>query len=317
MTESLTVEQIDSNRRNLLAEFDQRQGLVRDLVRGVACRYATGLYLFGRPGTAKTYTVRRLLEREMKEIYTYHHGHLTPVGLFELLAEHPEQIIVLDDPGTILRSDVALQILLSALEHSTYSDSNRTRVVQYRRKGEAIRVRFSGGIICISNRSLHGADLLGAFKSRVHVLNYDPTDAQLGAFMLESAEKGPQGVMPEEARTIARFVVEEMIRLGCPFDLRLFFSKALPIYRQWADDETESHWQDLVTASIEEHLVAVRHSTDCRPSRADCKEQEHAILREILQQHGTREERAEAWRERTGKSERALYRRLAEIQDAR
>lgn len=104
-----------------------------------------------------------------------------------------------------------------------------------------------------------------------------------------------------------------MLRLGCRFDLRLFLNKALPDYQQWKDDETESHWRTLVTASIAEHLVAVRHE-DERPSRAERKQDEHALLREILREHPSREERLRMWTERTGKSERAFYRRLAEMQ---
>ena len=317
MQESVTLEHIVGNRVPLLAELNRRQAVVRDYVRGVARQYATGLYLFGRPGTAKTHTVRGVLEQEIGEPYCYQRGHLTPVGLFELLADHPDEVIVLDDLVTIFKSDVALQILLSALEHPAPGDRTRTRVVRYRRKGEEVRVAFRGGIICVSNRELHDDELLGAFKSRVHTLNYDPSDAQLGALMLDIAGRGwpaaRPSIAPGECLEVAGFLIGEMLRLGCRFDLRLFVNKALPDYQQWKDDETESHWRDLVTASIEQHLVAVRHAED-RPCRDDRKEEEHAILREILKEHPTREERVRAWSSRTGKSERAFYRRLAEMQ---
>jgi hypothetical protein len=312
MNDSLTLQHIIDNRTGLLAELRQRQAVARDFVRGVARQYATGFYLFGRPGTAKTHTIRSVLGEEIREIYVYQRGHLTPVGLFELIAEHPDEVIVLDDLVTIFRSDVALQILLSALEHPAPGDRTRTRLVKYRRKGEEVRVAFRGGIICISNRELHDAELLGAFKSRVHTLNYDPSDAQLGALMLDLAERGAVPVPPTEAGEVARFVIAEMLRQGCRFDLRLFVNKAIPDYVQWKDDETESNWRDLVTASIEEHLVAVRHA-DGRPSRADRKQEEHAIIREILRDHPAREEHVKAWVGRTGKSERAFYRRLAEM----
>jgi hypothetical protein len=218
----------------------------------------------------------------------------------------------------VLDSDVALQILLSALEHPAPGDRTRSRVVKYKRQGREERVSFRGGIICISNRELHDDELLGAFKSRVHTLNYDPSDAQLGALMLGIAELGwPNTGRPEinaeEARTVAHFLIGEMLRLGCRFDLRLFVNKALPDYQQWKDDEAESDWRDLVTASIEEHLVSVRHA-DERPSRAERKQDEHTLLREILEEHESREERVRIWIERTGKSERAFYRRLAEVQ---
>ncbi len=312
MIETVPLQHIIDNRGSLLADLHRRQAIVRDYVRGVAQQYATGLYLFGRPGTAKTHTVRLTLEKDIREIYVYQRGHLTPVGLFELIAEHPDEVIVLDDLVTIFRSDIALQILLSALEHPSPGDRTRTRVVKYRRKGEEVRVPFRGGIICISNRELHDDELLGAFKSRVHTLNYDPSDAQLGALMLDLAERDSLPVLPEEALEVARFVIEAMLRQGCRFDLRLFINKAIPDYVQWKDDETESDWRDLVIASIEEHLVAVRHSFE-RPSRADRKDEEHALIRQIEKDHPPGEARIRAWSERTGKSARAFYRRLAEM----
>ncbi len=314
----LTLQHIIDNRASLLTELNRRQGIVRDYVRAVPRQYATGLYLFGRPGTAKTHTVRAVLEKEIAEPYVYQRGHLTPMGLFELIAEHRDDVIVLDDLAAVLDSDIALQILLSALEHPAPDDRTRSRVVKYRRQGREERVSFRGGIVCISNRQLHDDELLGAFKSRVHTLNYDPSDAQLGALMLGLAElgwpnTGQTEIASEEARAVAHFLISEMLRLGCRFDLRLFVNKALPDYQQWKDDETESDWRDLVTASIEEHLVAIRHS-DERPSRAERKQDERALLAEILREHDSRDARVRVWIERTGKSERAFYRRLAEMQ---
>src|SRR5438067_366936 len=87
-----------------------------------------------------------------------------PVGqLFELLAEHPDEVIVLDDLGSLFKSDVALQLLLSALESPHGRD--RGRVVRYKRQNHEECVVFRGGLICISNRELHDQELLGAFKS--------------------------------------------------------------------------------------------------------------------------------------------------------
>jgi hypothetical protein len=187
--------------------------------------------------------------------------------------------------------------------------------VKYRSRGGTKKVAFSGGVICITNRELHDGDLLDAFKSRVNTVNYDPTDAQLGALMLGAASVGVKGIAPDAAVTVARHLMAEMIRLGCRFDLRLFFNKALATYQQWKDDATESDWRDLVTATIEEHLVAVRHAEDMTPeSRAARKAAEHELLRELQKTHPNRQERVREWMERTGKTERAYYRRLAEMQ---
>ncbi len=317
MGETVTLEHITNHRGVLVAELRRRQAIVRDYVRGVARQYATALYLFGRPGTAKTHTVRAVLGEEIQEPYTYQRGHLTRMGLFELIAANADEVLVLDDLGAVLKSDVTLQILLSALEHPTSRD--RGRVVKYRRQGCKQRAVFRGGIVCISNRELHDDELLGAFKSRVHTLNYDPTDAQLGALMLDIADRGwPAGsgnpeIAPEAARMVAHYLIGELLRLSCRFDLRLLVNKAFPDYQQWKDGETESDWRDLVTASIEEHLVAVRHSAESPLSREARKAEEHSILQEIIRDHPSRDERVPAWINRTGKSERAFYRRLAEM----
>ena len=50
----------------------QRQlSVIRDRVRGVFYGETNGLYLFGRPGTAKTHTVRVTLET-LAASYDYH-----------------------------------------------------------------------------------------------------------------------------------------------------------------------------------------------------------------------------------------------------
>jgi len=60
-TMDLTLDYIITNRHTLLAELNQKQGIVRDYARSVARQYSTGLYPIGRPCTAKTHTVRQVL----------------------------------------------------------------------------------------------------------------------------------------------------------------------------------------------------------------------------------------------------------------
>jgi len=315
------VQQIVQNCERNLHDLNRRQRVLRDYVRGVATGRTTGLYLFGPPGTGKTHSVQGVLEREVQDVYCYQPGHLTPGGLFELIAEHPEEVIVLDDLTAIFKSDVALQLLLSALAKPDRAGGGRT--VKYKRKDGEQQVSFRGGIICISNRELHDDDLLDAFKSRVHVLHYAPTDAQMGALMLDIASGGWSAdgdnvitVAPDEARMVTEHVLGEALRLGCRLDLRLLTNKAFPDYQQWKDGESESDWRDLVTASIEQHLFAPRHGPEDVPaSREERLEEERRIATEIAREHETREGRVKAWAEQTGgKSERAFYRRLAESQ---
>ena len=83
--------------------------------------------------------------------------------------------------SAILSNAIALQILMAALGNQP--NYTGERVVTYGRQGQYTPVRFTGGIIIISNLELHATPLMEALKSRVHYLNYDPTDEQIAALM--------------------------------------------------------------------------------------------------------------------------------------
>lgn len=305
----------DGEQATALQELHRRLAVIRDRVRGVALHLHTGFYLCGRPGSSKTYTVLETLA-QLGVPYHYHVGHLTPMGLFELLGEHRDQIIVLDDVSAIFEQRVALQILLAAL--SQQPDNSGARIIQYRRQGRVETVRFSGGIICISNLELHPAPLLQALKSRVHYLKYDPSNEQIAALMLAIAAQGwraaGQWMNPAECKEVAEFLIVESRRLGCRLDLRLLVDKAFPDYLQHRGGDTEVHWKDLVIATLEEQLVELRHTHEaCPGSRQGQKEHEQQVVQTLLAEYPTLQARLVAWQERTGKSTRAFYRRLGEL----
>ena len=299
-----------NNNGDPLAELNRRLAVVRDRVRGVAYGHHNGFYLFGRPGTAKTHTVQRTLDEE-DCTYFYHNGHLTPMGLFELLDEQHDRVIVLDDVSEIFGQRKALQILLAALGNQP--DGSGARIIKYRRQGSEETIRFTGGIILISNLKLHASPLLEALKSRVHYLQYNPTDEHIAALMLDIASSGWKTLSPVECRQIADFLIAQPRELRVRLDLRLLVDKAFPDYLQWKNGKSETHWKDLVRTTLEEQLVPLEYTTQAHRTRRERKEEEHAIVRAIIDQHPTREEQVRAWREQTGKSQRAFYRRLAEM----
>jgi len=300
--------------RDPLVDLNSRLTVIRDRVRGVALGHHTGFYLFGRPGTSKTYTVKTTLD-ELGVKYVYVDGHLTAMGLFELLEEQPDRIIVLDDVSQLFTDKKALQILLAALGNQP--DDRHTRIIKYRRQGKDRTIRFSGGIIAISNLELHSQPLLEAVKSRVHYLKYSPTDEQLAALMMEVARHGwpitSPKLTPGECLEVAVFLIGECQRLGVRLDMRLLVDKAFPDYLQHREGDTEAHWKDLVLTTLEEQLIDLTHTKAEAPSRHAQKEIEHEIIRQLIDEFSDREEQVAAWIERTGKSERAFYRRLKEV----
>jgi hypothetical protein len=295
-------------------ELDRRLAVVRDRVRGVAKGLHTGFYLFGRPGTSKTYTVRKTLE-EMKLPYSYHDGHLTPIGLFDLLAEQHDRVLVLDDVSAIFNQQIALQLLLAALGNQP--DESGTRIIKYRRSKRMEVVRFTGGVICISNLDLQSDPVANALKSRVHYLEYDPTDEQLAALMRKVAVRGwPSSspiISPTEGLEIAEFLISESKKLELHLDMRHLVDKAFPDYIQYRNGDAETHWKDLIRTTLKAQLLDLTHTPVKPRSRQDQKGLEQQIVREIIGSQNTPEERIAAWETRTGKSSRAFYRRLKEL----
>lgn len=296
-----------------LDELNSRILVVRDRVRGVALGHHTGFYLFGRAGTSKTYTVKKTLD-ELEVKYEYLDGHLTPMGMFDLLATYHDRVIVLDDVSQIFADKKAIQILLAALGNQP--DDRHTRIVKYRRQGHDQTVRFTGGIIAISNLELHSQPLLEALKSRVHYLKYSPTDEQIAALMMEVAKKGwpsdDQKLTTDECREVATFLIAESQRINVRLDMRMLVDKAFPDFLQHRDGDCEAHWKDLIRTSLEEQMVELTHTKAEESSRQACKEQEQEIVREIMATLSDRHQQLAEWTARTGKSERAFYRRLKE-----
>jgi hypothetical protein len=302
-----------SSRTGGLEQLEQSLAVIRDRVRGVALGHYTGFYLHGRPGTSKTYTVRTALERE-KVVYRYHTGHLTPMGLFELLRDQPNGIVVLDDVSQLFRVPVGMQLLLSALGNQP--DATGVRVVSYRRQNKVEAVHFTGGIIAISNLELHGNEVVNAIRNRVHCFNYDPTDEQIAALIFDIAAKGfhfkTWRMTPDECNTVADHLLAECRRLGHRPDVRLLVDKAFKDYLLWRSGDSENHWKDLVTSTLQER--STERTTVERPqSRSRKMELERQLVRDILAQHSSRSEQIAAWQAQSNKSGRAFYRRLKEL----
>lgn len=284
---------------------------IRDRVTAVVKGEAAGLYLYGRPGTAKTYLIRTNLE-EQSVRYAYANGHLTPAGLFDLIKENPRAVIVLDDVSALFRQQQALQILLAAcgMPH----DGGRTRMVRYKtRHGDDV-VGFKGSIVAISNLSLlqHNREVLNALNDRVQVLEYDPTDEEIEAVIFDIAKTGPRGITPAEAASAAEVLLRECRTAGVRPSIRLFVDKAIPDFRLWRSGDSECDWRDLIRSSVRQSTVRPQHAIR-ETSRTKRIASEKQIAREICIDLADPCQRVEAWQKRTGKCQASFYRRCGEL----
>lgn len=302
-------EEVRTSDHDYLTDLQSQLTIIKDRIRGIVHRQSNGLYLCGRAGTSKTHTVRTTLE-ELQVPYKYSTGHLTPIGLFNLLANHREMIIVLDDVSSLFKAPIALQILLAALGNT--HDESKARVVSYETAQGVQHVPFSGGIVAISNLALSSKSnpVVQALRDRVHVINYDPSDEMMMALFRDLSSKGIRGLSGDECLEVCDYLVSVMDAESVRPTMRLF-DKAIRDFELWKLKKCVSDWRDLIRSTLHEEAVVLEHPVNDL-SRREQKDIECRIALEIAKTFETRAERVKAWEEQTGLSEKAFYRRLAE-----
>jgi hypothetical protein len=288
-----------------LDHYHRLIGLLADRVRSVALGYQTGAYLVGRPGSGKTHTVRTVLE-EAEANHVLLNGRVSPAALFDTIEERPDSVIVIDDVPTLFDNLQAAQILMAAIG----GDPGKPRRVTYITKSNRRLTHFNGGIVAISNRPLRHDPVSQALSSRLAVLEHEPTDEMLIAFMEAEAKQGIKDVSAAECVEVFKYVVEVCRSADYRIDLRYFF-KGLEDYRFWKSGECKTDWQNLVRSSM--RRVSADELPAAPTTRAGTKAAEYEIVRELHASGLGGEELEAEWRRRTGKAMDSYYRRKREL----
>ncbi|QDV36980.1 hypothetical protein [Tautonia plasticadhaerens] len=291
--------------RACLDEFEAMLDLIRDRTRSVADRYQAGAYLVGRPGSSKTFTVHETLER-LDTPWTYRNSRMSPMGLYCLLEEHPEHVVVLDDIHTLFGQDAALQILMAALG----GRPGQGRTVTYTTRDERKSFEFSGGVIAISNLPLGRDPLADAVASRVARLEHEPSDEMIAAFMRSQALKGFEDVSPGECLEVAEFVIAETRACDHRLDLRAM-NKAWQDYRLDLHGKANRTWQDLVRSSLKRLVGEDRPRHEGRAARLA---RERKVAQELFERFpDDKAQRDAEWNRLVGSSPDSLYRRKRDL----
>lgn len=265
---------LNADQQKHLQSFQEKLTLIEDRVRSVAGLYHTGCYLVGRPGTSKSFTVKGQLD-QIGVAWVYKNARMTPMGLFSFIAEHPDQVLVLDDIGSLFKSEQALQILLSALD----GDPQKARVVTYKSKDEDLRVQFTGGIIALSNSPLRADPLAKALGSRVVLVEHEPTDEEIAAYIHQLALKGADGLTATECIEVSEFLISETRDADLRLDLRQF-DKAVRDFRQYKNGHAHTSWRDLVRTS----LMKIATESNELLSKKEEIENQRQLVRQAIQQ---------------------------------
>ena len=290
--------------RKQLATLDAKMAVVRDRTRSVAKRYTTGFFLYGPGGCGKSYAVLGELDK-LKSDYKLHNSRMTGRGLFDALDEFPDSIHVCEDMEQLVEDRMAQGVLRSAL-WGQERDGKMNRVVTWRSHKTNLRCEFQGGIIILSNRPLADLPELNAIGTRINPIELHVTNAEGAALMRQIAEDGHKDLSPDACREVAEYIIERSLAEDRRIDLRILLN-AFGDRLQHDRGEAEAPWRNLVDSRLKGLVVPAPP----RRSRAEVLDEERMIAREIKDL--PRVERANTWHGRTGKSEKALYRRLAEI----
>jgi hypothetical protein len=291
----------------LLEQLDGKLMVVRDRVKSIAFRYTTGFLLYGEGGQCKSYTVIQELER-LRVDYKHHNSRMTGRGLFDVLCIYPDSVHLLEDMESLFRDTMAQGVLRSAL-WGQEKDGSMQRLVTWNAYETNLHFYFTGGIILTSNRPLGNLPELRALGTRLNPVHLHCTNEEIAALMRHVSHQGhrhaDEVLEPAACLEVAEVIIDHCRQANRNLDMRLLihgFKDRL----QYEAGETECDWRDLVLIRLTERAVPTRRS------RAEQIALEREIARQIKDL--PRAERLRLWHEKTGKSEKALYRRLNEIE---
>jgi hypothetical protein len=217
----------------------------------------------------------------------------------------------------LFRDRGAQGVLRSALwgQPSREGSGRQERLVTWTNPRETLSFVFTGGIVVTANRPLDDWPELAALKTRMAVMQFQPTPYEVRALMRAVARRGHAHngveVAPSVCVEVCEFVIEECRGLNRPLDMRLLVN-ALGDYVQAAEYGTGCGWRDLVVSRIRERSTHFREAVVVG-GREERKRREVEIVREICAATADRAERVARWAARTGKSQPSFYRRLQEL----
>lgn len=163
----------------------------------------------------------------------------------------------------------------------------------------------------LSNLPLGEIASLRALATRLNPAEFNPTEGEKRALMWKIAEGGKFGLHPEACEEVCEYLVFHA-GPGKPLDLRLL-DNAFNDRLMYDRGESRTHWKDLVASRIDAQIVEPTITPRTRQARLL---DERDIAKQIYDKYPDSHQRADRdreWKERVGKSERALYRRLADL----
>lgn len=290
---------------DLLASLEEKLREIRDCTRGVGLGWNNGFYLWGEGGCSKSFTVRETLI-ELGRPYKLSNSRITAKGLFDLLKGAPDAVHVLEDAEGLFHDSSTYGVLRSGL--SGEPERTITWVTSQSRQ----IFTFTGGIIFTANRGLNDIPEARALATRMKVVQYLVTNAEMAALMKKLANKGFSyngfDLTPEECREVVAEIVARTTQLERNLDLRLMFETFKD--RLQADTgAAECDWRDLLGIRLKQQTL--QFSPEMLKRRKAKKDESLEIAKRLASLPA--KEAIAAWQKETGLSRATFYRCLSQV----
>lgn len=201
-----TAEKIPAVKRNeMLLEdkvklLDETLEDIYEITRRLAAGGFNSLFISGRAGTGKTYSVERALKDEglvEDDDYIIVSGAVSVIMMYKKMFQYRNKVLVFDDCDSVFRDETGRNILKAAL------DTKKVRRISYLKKSSLVfdpkdyendpeaewnaveggmipaYFEFSGRVVFISNLAKDKADPDGAIRSRSILIDVNPDDVTL------------------------------------------------------------------------------------------------------------------------------------------
>jgi len=240
-------------RKQLRDKLEKDVIVLKTNVRGVAQGYTTAFFCWGPGGLGKTHHITQELDDILGNAWVHHTAYSTPKALFDSLASAPTAIHLFEDCERLYKQDIAASILRAACG----SPRDAERWMTYETAAEKRCVRFTGGIIIVSNENLKKSKgVLNAVASRFQPQEWNLVTEERIAGMLDMADQGSKRggrtLSPKQCREIAAFIIDELAAESgrSILDFRVYNEHGIPVYCQWLDDPSGPHWTDVLRSKL-------------------------------------------------------------------
>ena len=204
--ENPALAELEAQREKLT--YEKQLSDLENLIKMTVSGASNALFIAGRGGIGKTYTVEKVL----KEVgladgkgYFKNTGTASAAGIYSLLFKHQNEIVLFDDSDDALKDQESRNMFKAA------TDTKKVRKLVWNKMGKNVVepddyedpqeliddgkiprfFEFTGKVIFISNLKMDKLDPDGAIRTRAFMIEIDPTDPEIYDFMEAIVDKIP------------------------------------------------------------------------------------------------------------------------------